>query len=382
MRRGFGSALAGAALAAIAAGSATQMIAQLPVVDLSGRDVETVIPAEFEGGFFGGIADIVPRDDAIWVLDAREGRVLHFDDTGRLIGAFGRQGNGPGEFSIFVNDLRVDSVVSVTDMRQQRVSRFTLGGEHLETRRAGGAANNGTAVPSGGLAFLRNGAVVKETRGFYTFRAGGIVAGDPYHHLILESPAGNRTDTIASWRFDSVSWVAGPMSMFSSDFGDAGAWAAMGDSAVVVANGYNGAITVFTAPRSPGQETATAWLSVDSVAMGVMGRPASAADRERAEADFRSEQPNLPRRVTFGDWPTHWSVATSLLISEDGKVWARRAVYGDERQHWTEVDLHGSLGRHFILPERFSLRAIADGKLYGVARDEMDVQRVAAQAFN
>jgi len=70
-------------------------------------------------------------------------------------------------------------------------------------------------------------------------------------------------------------------------------------------------------------------------------------------------------------------VATSLLVSDDGKVWAQRVVDGDERQHWTEVDLQGPLRRHFILPERFSLRAIAGGKLYGVARDELDVQRVA-----
>jgi len=55
----------------------------------------------------------------------------------------------------------------------------------------------------------------------------------------------------------------------------------------------------------------------------------------------------------------------------------RRVVRGDERQHWTEVDLQGPLRRQVILPERFSLRAIMGGKLYGVASDELDVQRVA-----
>jgi len=111
--------------------------------------------------------------------------------------------------------------------------------------------------------------------------------------------------------------------------------------------------------------------------MGIEGLPVSNGDREQAEADFRRDNPNVRGRVTFAGWPSHWSVATSLLVSDDGKVWAQRVVDGDERQHWTEVDLQGPLRRHFILPERFSLRAIAGGKLYGVARDELDVQRVA-----
>ncbi len=377
----FGSALAIAVAAAPAAASPTQATAQLPVADLSGRTVETLVPAEFDGGFFGGIGDIVVREGAVWVLDAGEGRILHFDAAGRLVVAFGRRGQGPGELSMWTTGLRVDSVVSVVDAQQQRTSWFTLDGEHLETRRVGGSAGDGRPVPSGGLAFLRNGAVVSATRGFYQFGAGGVVGGDPYHNVILESPGNPRTDTIASWRFDSVSWVAGAMSMFSTDFGDGGAWATMGDSAVVVADGHEGVITVFTAPNSPGSDAGSPWLSVDSVEIGVRGRPATAADRERAEADFRRERPNLPRQVEFGDWPTRWSVATELRISDDGKVWARRAVHGDERQHWTEVDLDGPLRRHVILPERFSLRAIAGGRLYGVARDDMDLPRVATLAL-
>lgn len=213
--------------------AAAQAVAQLPVTDLSDRAVETLIPPEFEGEFFNRIGAIAVRDDGLWVLDAGHGRVFRFDAASRVVAAFGGQGNGPGEF-ILPSALRVDSAVTIPDLRQVRVSRFTLDGEHLVTR----------------------------------------------------------------------------------------------------------------------------------------------ADRERAEADFRRER-NVRGQVTFEAWPSHWSLATSLLVSDDGKVWARRAVHEDERQHWTEVDLHGPLRRHVILPEGFSLRAIADGRLYGVATDELDVQRVA-----
>ncbi len=117
--------------------AATQAAAQLPVVDLSGSAPETLIPPEFEGGYFHRIGAIAIRDDGPWVLDAGHRRVFRFDAGGRLVVAFGRQGNGPGEFD-WPSALRIDSVVTIPDVRQVRVSRFTLDGEHLDTRRVSG----------------------------------------------------------------------------------------------------------------------------------------------------------------------------------------------------------------------------------------------------
>ncbi len=202
--------------------AAAQAVVQLPVIDLSGRSVETLIPPEFEGGFFHRIGGMVVRDDGLWVLDAGQGRVFRFDATGRPVVAFG----------------------------------------------------------------------------------------------------------------------------------------------------IAGTIAIFGVPDSPGMETETPQLSVNTVAMGIAGRPVTRADRERAEADFRRNNPNVRGQVIFEGWPTHWFVAINLLVSDDGRAWVRRVVRGDERQHWTEVDLQGPLRRQVILPERFSLRAIMGGKLYGVASDE------------
>ena len=351
--------------------AATQAASQLPVVDLSDRAVETLIPPEFEGGYFNRIGAMAIRDDGLWVLDAGHRRVFRFDTRGRLVVAFGRQGNGPGEF-LWPSALSVDSVVTIPDMRQVRVSRFTLDGEHLETRRL-----SGPVVPSAGLAVLRNGVTVYVTSVRYTMNSSGV-GGDPYGHVTVGFAGSSGSDTIASLHGASVMWqAAGTMSLFRTGFGTSGAWTTMGDSAVVVADGITGTISVFTVPDSPGMETDTPQFSVDSVTMDIVGRPVTRADRERAEADFRRDWPNVRGQVTFEGWPSHWSVAISLLVSDDGKVWARRAVHEDERQHWTEIDLDGPLRRQVILPERFSLRAIVGGKLYGVARDELGVQHVA-----
>ena len=355
--------------------AATQAVAQLPVTDFSDRAVETLIPPEFEGGYFNRIGAMAIRDDGLWVLDAGHRRVFRFDTRGRLVVAFGRQGNGPGEF-LWPSALRVDSVVTIPDVRQVRVSRFALDGEHLETRRV-----SGPVAPSAGLAVLRNGVTVYVTSVHYTMSSSGF-GGDPYGHVTVGFAGSSRSDTIASRHGASVMWTAaGRMSLFRTGFGDSGAWTTMGDSAIVVADGITGTISVFTVPDSPRMETDTPRLSVDSVTMGIVGLPVTQADRERAEADFRRDNPNV-RQVTFKGWPSHWSVAIDLLVSDDGKVWARRAVHEDERQHWTEVDLYGPLRRQVILPERFSLRAIAGGKLYGVARDELGVQHVATLDIN
>ncbi len=351
--------------------AATQAAGQLPVVDLSDRTVETLIPPEFEGGYFNRIGAIAIRDDDLWVLDAGHRQVFRFDTRGRLVVAFGGHGNGPGEF-LWPSALHVDSAVTIPDMRQVRVSRFTLDGEHLETRRL-----RGPVVPSAGLAVLRNGVTVYVTSVRYTMSSSGV-GGDSYGHVTVGFAGSSGSDTIASLHGASVMWQAGGrMSLFRTGFGDAGAWTTMGDSAIVVADGITGTISVFTVRDSRRMETDTPLLSVDSVTMGIAGRLVTQADRERAEADFRSERSNVRGRVTFEGWPSHWSVAIDLLISDDGKVWARQAVYEDERQHWTEVDLYGPLRRQVVLPERFSLRAIVGGKLYGVASDELGVQRVA-----
>ena len=351
--------------------AATQAASQLPVVDLSDRGVETLIPPEFEGWYFNRIGAMTIRDDGLWVLDAGHRKVFRFDTAGRLIVVFGGHGNGPGEF-LWPSALRVDSVVTIPDIRQVRISRFSLDGEHLETRRV-----SGPVVPSAGLAVLRNGVTAYVTSVRYTMSSSGV-GGDSNGHVTVGFAGSSRSDTIASLHGASVMWqAAGRMSLYRTGFGDAGAWTTMGDSAIVVADGITGTISVFTVPHALQMETDAPRLSVDSVTMGIAGSLVTKADRERTEVDFRRDRPDVRGKVTFQGWPSHWSVAIDLLASDDGKVWARQAVYGDERQHWTEVDLHGTLRRRVILPERFSLRAIVGGKLYGVASDELGVQRVA-----
>jgi len=202
-----------------------------------------------------------------------------------LSSAFGQRGNGPGEF-VAPSALRIDSVVTIPDMRQVCMNRFTLDGEHLETRSV-----SGPVVPSAGLAILRNDVAVSVTSATYMMSSSGI-EGDSHGSC----DRGVR-------RLQPVRYDREPA---RRQCGMAGR---RQHSAIAVADGIAGTIAIFRVPDSPGTETETPQLPVDTVAMSIAGHPVTRADRERAEADFRRNNPNVRGQVTFEGWPTHWSVA-------------------------------------------------------------------------
>ena len=356
--------------------AAARATAQAPPIDLSNQTVTTVVPSEFDGGFLHRVAEIVVGDDGVWVLDIGQPKLFWFDHTGRLVVEYGRQGSGPGEF-LLPGGLHVDSVVMVVDPRQQRMVRFALDGEHLETRTVRGPAVDGMNVPMGQLAILRNGVIATATVGWYSY--GQNAVSNPFNHVLLRYPGVAAADTIATYHFGNARWqTASSMGVFDPRLGTGGAWAVMGDTTIVVADGVTGSVVLFTArsaepPANLGD--IEAWFAMDTISLGISGRPVSRSDRASAEANLRRER-DLPARIDIDGWPEHWSVATHVLVADDGKVWARQVVRDDGRQHWTVADRHSPERLRFVLPERFRLLAVARGKLYGVAVDEFDVQRV------
>lgn len=356
--------------------TATGATAQAPPVDLSNQTVTTVVPSEFDGGFLHRVVEIVVTDSGIWVVDVGQPKLFQFDHTGRLVVEYGRQGAGQGEF-LLPGGLRADSVVTVIDQRQQRVVRFALDGDHLETRRVRGPEAHDMNVPVGWLAVLRNGVIATVTVGWYAFGADAV--SNPFNHVLLEYPGVPGADTIATYHFGRARWqTASRMSVFNPRFGTGGAWAVAGDSAIVVVDGVTGSVVLLTARGAGRPANASdigAWFAVDTVSLGISARPVSRSDRASAETDLRRER-DLPARIEIDGWPEHWSVATQVLVADDGKVWALQVMPDDDRQHWTVADPHTLERLRFVLPERFRLLAIAGGKLYGVALDELDVQSI------
>ena len=136
-------------------GTQRPVVAQMDTLDLSGDPVATVVPAEYDGGFFARIGDIVVNDLGVWVGDTGNNEVLWFDTGGNLLSRYGREGSGPGEW-LSPGIVSIDSILTVGDARQGRYVRYRLDGrERFRLRDVSGDLLYGVArdeldVPSVG----------------------------------------------------------------------------------------------------------------------------------------------------------------------------------------------------------------------------------------
>lgn len=85
----------GLGFAIVVASAPAHLTAQTDTIDLSGHALETVIPAQFDGGQLAQIGGIVVSNGGIWVFDQGKMRVLRFDLDGRLTAVYGRERDGP-----------------------------------------------------------------------------------------------------------------------------------------------------------------------------------------------------------------------------------------------------------------------------------------------
>ena len=349
-------------------GTPLPIAAQIRTVDLSESPVATVVPAEYEGGFFARIGDVVVNDLGIWVADPGHKHVLWFDATGRLLVEFGREGSGPGEF-LTPSILMVDSLLTIDDPRQGRQVRFRLDGSHEETTRVRHFADpNGGETPLWGAVSLRGGFIVGMIPATFVVSYSRDVVNDFRNAVVLLDPGSQSVDTLFSYHWGTAAWKTEAVaSARGTPFGAAGAWALLGDTAVVFADGVAGTLKIVS-PEAGSVRT-------DTFDLGFAGRPVTDRDLADLEATIRGDR-DLPRRMEI-DAPGHWSVATSLIPDGDQVFWLRQAVES-ENAEWIVVNLATQEKRRVILPERFQLTAVHGGLLYGVARDELDVPSVGA----
>ena len=377
------AALSHATLAVLLLASPHPASAQMDTLDLSRDPIATVIPAEYDGGFFARIGRLVVEDRGLWVIDSGQKKVLWFDPDGQLRVEYGREGEGPGEF-LLPSSLRVDSMLTVIDPRQSRVVRFRLDGAHIETiAQPRFTSPDGMTVPLGDLSPLAGGYSVGGSAGYYTFSFSVEDKGDPFQHVVLFHERTAELDTLASYRISGGRWDARDHlgGNVATPFGVSGAWTVLGDSIVLLADGIEGTLTRVSIE---GQS-----VDFDTVDLGIRARPVSRRDLGDLEASLRESRSDLPRRIEL-DVPAGWSVATALVAGSNGEFWLRQAVEGG-RNEWVVVplsdppaDISGAqdpleLSR-VILPERFRLVAVHGGLLYGVVRDELDVPSVGALA--
>lgn len=314
---------------------------------------------------FHRISDIaVSADGGIYVLDGGDHAVKAYDAAGRFLRRFGKRGSGPGEFTQPV-DLRVDSLVTVFDAGQHRLAAFSLAGEHRRTRRL--AAPEGVALSTQHL--LRGGISIGTTPARHSL---GSPAHDPRQAVLLIGPDGTVADTLIAYHSGATLWHPVneqiPWGIARSDFGPAGAWAVLGDSMVVVADGYGGEVRWYAAAGGRLQRIRASRLPN-------VGRAITDADLREVERRFREETRQRVGRLAL-EPPPRWSAATRAVIADDGSLWIQNGNDPDRSSIWSVFDPRGRFVHRIRLPAGFALRFVRGDRLYGIARTELDVDHV------
>ena len=347
---------------------------------------------------FGSITDVVVSPDGdIYVFDSQAMQLRRYDAEGRFVRAVGRKGAGPGEYDR-VNgvDVGPDGRVFLWDAGNARLATYTAHGEP-----------EGSFRIQGGF-FTSDGLLVDSTGRFYTR---GHIFGDDISEwrsiIVRYGVGGTPVDTFEVPKFDIPSSVIfasrdGSRSSNNVPFSPTALWALTPDMQFI-----SGRSDVYAIHRElPGGER----LRIERVAT-----PVPVSDAERSE---REERATWSMRRTDPSWrwngppipevkPYFKKLATGL----DGRIWVQLSQPGEvdpeadsaaratevasasgaaggpppdrppalryrEPQVWDVFERDGRYLGQIELPHDFTLHAMRGEHVWGVLRDELDVQSV------
>ncbi len=130
------------------AGSLWTLLSIVSLLGVTGCDAERKLPPSVgtelfrigslsgEWDAFGGVVGVaLGVDGRIAVADARQSRVVLFDQDGALLGSFGRKGEGPGEFKSLAGVAQFDDGFLAIDAGNNRYGIYSLSGELLQEHR-------------------------------------------------------------------------------------------------------------------------------------------------------------------------------------------------------------------------------------------------------
>jgi hypothetical protein len=342
--------------------------------------------AEGEAAYqFGLIAGVdVGSDGSVYVLDQQSRTVRVFDADGKFQREFGRPGSGPGELGPGVAGLLIGpgDTVFVPDVGQQRINLYTSAGEHAGT----------VPIPLSEGVSIRwdmtpERLLVQQTRSIGTAPAPGQTSAPKGDLLLVRERDGTVRDTIMNLPVgESFQMQAGAMPRMRL-FAPEPIWALTtgGDLLFAVNSGFS--IGVYSPDGTPrriirrpyqqrplDESDRQAFLGFIKEAVMAQGAPPQAA---QAFLD----------NVTFADVYPAFAV---LMGGPDGSILVQRiqtaadvAASGGEfnaqdigSSVWDVFDAEGRYLGELRLPDRFTPIRLRDDRLYGIWRDDLDVQHV------
>ena len=339
---------------------------------------------------FGNVMGVdADPEGYIYVLDGQARRVRIFDPQGNLVHSFGRGGGGPGEFSQALSQppgglfVGADGTIMIPDMGNQRVSQFGPRGEAMGS------------VPlelESGIPLLwtrsddRN--VYKQLRqmAFPGMPAADaeprdrIVRLDPEtgeEEVLLEMPVGQSFGGMTAGGVPEIRIFA-PEPL----------WTVLGDGRVVTGSNDEYSLAI----RSTSGEAEIV------VRRALERRPVTARNESDLRALFAEawEEAGVPPQMAGPlmdavQFEPFWPALAQIVAGPEGTLWVQRVdpasslddLTMDDLQagRWgsPQWDVFSSDGDYLgvvEMPPRFTPMRFVGNHLYGVDRDDLEVQRV------
>ena len=338
-----------------------------------------------EGGdsiTFGQVGEVaVDGAGQIYVLDRQARRVKVYGSDGAFVRFIGRAGEGPGEMSRFPNGLMIrgDTALVVADYSMARVSIFDLEGRLLAT----------VAVPprpmgmswtldDGGDLVYRGQTIGRRDGGGFSFWD-AIVAMD------VEAPG--RVDTLLVMDYPATD-LGSPGNLRVPLVVNSPFWDRLDDGRIAWSSLDRDQVQVHAPDgRLVLMVRSDAWRK----------RAASRADGEVLRELLRMKLTALGGVVETADgpsvvFPDSLPAITAVRAGPDNTIWVQRMgevesidpvavnapgpaeAFGGGT--WDVFDAEGAFVGVVRMPPRFRLMEVTSDAVYGVLRDEVDVQRV------
>lgn len=341
------------------------LIGPLPAVPCSAIGPVLTIGGLADGAnVFGNISDatLLP-DSGVAVLDRQAKHIRIYDGSGHFVRAFGRGGEGPGEFKDPIEIALSDAGLAVWDWGNRRVTTFDLDTDSVETVHVPALRNPQGRFgihSSGGFVFGETtGVTLTPGQNSWMMRLAVLFTGPSGRNLqsMIEIP-----DREAMWVDKSARRIGYRMFTPEADMAvSAGkVWVSRGDSARVLRISQTAVDTMRW--NSPPQRV----------------RPTD-VERRRREILERSHPARLQLwRREFESLPVaeFFPVVAELAPDTHGGVWiGSYARPGDPSRRWLRMVDEG-VTCEVDLPASFTVVEGGETWILGVATDELDVQRL------
>jgi hypothetical protein len=323
---------------------------------------------------FAALGPVVvsPRTGNVFVNEASQ-RVLAFDSTGKKLSAFGRAGDGPGEFRNLLDIYWLEGHIVAFDAGSSRVSWFTEGGELLESRRVQPDPHSGAAMHASPRVPLGNGDFVGVVR--QDLPDGRLIQNRV--RLIYMDGSGN--DSILDQfpevgrhvRTEGGIWLPVPMvpgARYAAD---------PRGSAVVVVHQYapqSEDSGIFRVRKIRGDGRLVFSRTYRYTPSPIPGAYVEGLVEKQRDAIQRlglstGEVERLISRYS----PDFFTPISDVLAGADGSIWLRRQTEDADSVWWWVLNERGDLVARLHLPEGIRIRYVDAETVWGIELDSLGV---------